>query len=151
MRSISITLLAMVLLTGCTNNKSDDSVHKRQKAIEEIQIAEKDFQKMTVEKGIMEAFEFYADSNAVMKRENDTLIYGRESIGKYYSSPSYTRASVTWSPDFTDASEEGDFGYTYGKYTWRLKNINGQAIEKKGRFHTVWKRQADRSWKFVWD
>ncbi|MGZ5210605.1 MAG: YybH family protein [Kaistella sp.] len=151
MRSASFIALVVALLTACVENKTDGSVNERQKAIEEIQMAEKDFQKMTAEKGIMEAFWFYADSNAVMKRENDTLIHGRDAIRKYYSAPDYTQALVTWSPDFTNASEQGDFGYTYGKYTWQIKDSTGRMNEFKGVFHTVWKRQADGSWKFVWD
>ena len=143
--------MVAALFTGCAGNKTDDSAGKRQEAIQQIQMAEKDFQKMTADKGIMEAFYFYADSNATIKRENDTLINGREAIRKYYSAPFYTQASVTWSPDFTDASEQGDMGYTYGKYTWKTKDSTGAMNEYKGVFHTVWRKQADGSWKFVWD
>jgi len=57
--------------------EADTVIHDRQESIEDIQMAEKNFQKMTTEKGIAEAFWFYADSNAVIKRENDTLIHGR--------------------------------------------------------------------------
>jgi ketosteroid isomerase-like protein len=151
MRSVSTIFLVVASLVACTNNKSDNPENKRQKAIEEIQLAEKDFQKMTVEKGIKEAFGFYADSNAVMKRENDTLIFGREAARKYYSSPSYTNALVTWAPDFTEASEDGSLGYTYGKYIWQIRDTTGTTTEFKGVFHTVWRKQADGSWKFVWD
>jgi hypothetical protein len=38
---------------------------------------EKDFEKMTREKGIVEAFYFYAADSAVIKRENDSLIIGK--------------------------------------------------------------------------
>ena len=106
---------------------------------------------MTVDKNIMEAFWFYADSNAVIKREHDTLIHGKEEIRKYYSAPFYLNASVTWSPDFTSASETGDFGYTYGKYTWTTKDSAGNVNDFQGIFHTVWKKQSDGTWKFVWD
>ena len=151
MRSTYFIIMVAALFTGCAGNKTDDSEDKRQEAIQQIQMAEKDFQKMTADKGIMEAFWFYADSNATIKRENDTLINGREAIRKYYSAPFYTQASVTWSPDFTDASEQGDMGYTYGKYTWKTKDSTGAMNEYKGVFHTVWRKQADGSWKFVWD
>jgi ketosteroid isomerase-like protein len=151
MKLVSISLVVVFLLTRCGSNGSGDSSNNKQKAVEEIQLAEKNFQNMTVEKGIIEAFVFYADSNAVMKREKDTLIFGKEAIRKYYSSPSYANASVTWSPDFTNASEDGNLGYTYGKFTWLIKDSTGKTTESKGVFHTVWKRQSDGSWKFVWD
>jgi ketosteroid isomerase-like protein len=135
------------LLIGCTNNNNDD----KDKAIAEIQKAEKEFAQMTAEKGIAESFWFYADSNAVIKRQNDTLIHGKEQIRRYYSDPFYSTAKVEWSPDFTDASADGGLGYTYGKYLWRVQDSNGKVLEYKGVFHTVWKKQKDGSWKYVWD
>jgi ketosteroid isomerase-like protein len=41
--------------------------------------------------------------------------------------------------------------YTYGKYTWRSKDTANQNASFSGIFHTVWKRQADGTWKYVWD
>ena len=50
-----------------------------------------------------------------------------------------------------DVSESGDLAYTYGKYTFSAFDSNAKKIEAKGIFHTVWKRQEDGSWKFVYD
>lgn len=151
MRSICLLLLVAALSGACNTHHNETSEDSRKKAIEEIEKAEKDFQKMSTDKGIMEAFWYYADSNAVIKRQNDSLIHGRDAIRNFYSADFYKQASVTWSPDFTDASAQGDFGYTYGKYTWQAKDSTGKVTEFKGVFHTVWKRQADGSWKYVWD
>ncbi|HLK29813.1 MAG TPA: hypothetical protein VKT28_14640 [Puia sp.] len=118
---------------------------------QEIAQAEKDFEKMAGEKGIKEAFVFYADSNAVIKRGNDSLVNGKDDIDHFYASPFYKTASVKWSPDFVDASSDGTLGYTYGKYVWQSKDSAGKINEFKGVFHTVWKKQKDGSWKFVWD
>ena len=113
--------------------------------------AEKDFAKMAAEKGIAEAFEFYADSNATIRRGRDSLIHGKEGIRNFYSADYYKTAAVTWSPDFIDASPDGNMGYTYGKYNWQSKDSSGRINEAKGIFHTVWKKQKDGSWKYVWD
>lgn len=150
MKSTFLLFAIAALFASCTMRYRDTS-DSRKKAIEEIEKAEKDFQKMSSDKGIMEAFWYYADSNAVIKRENDSLIKGKDAIRNYYSAAFYKQASVTWSPDFTDASAQGDVGYTYGKYTWQSKDSTGKVNEYKGVFHTVWKRQADGSWKYVWD
>jgi ketosteroid isomerase-like protein len=151
MKSTPLLFAIAVLFASCTMRYRDTSEDSRKKTIEEIERAEKDFQKMSAEKGIMQAFWYYADSNAVIKRQNDSLIHGKEAIRNFYSAPFYAQASVTWSPDFTDVSAQGDFGYTYGKYTWQSKDSTGKVTEYKGIFHTVWKRQADGSWKYVWD
>lgn len=137
----------LFLLFSCAENKTVDSTTVKK----EIADAEKAFETMAKEKGIAEAFAYYADSNAVIRRKNDTLITGKEGIRKFYSDDSYKAASVTWSPDFIDVSEKGDMAYTYGKYLWQSKDSTGKPIEFKGVFHTVWKKQKDGSWRYVWD
>ena len=113
--------------------------------------AEKSFEKMAAEKGIAEAFWYYADSNAVIKRDNDTLIVGKENIRRFYSADFYKSAKVEWTPDHIDVSENGDMAWTYGKYLWLSTDSNGVRKEFRGVFHTVWKKQKDGSWKYVWD
>lgn len=145
---ITAILLSSSLFYSCQSEKKDD-LHEKAKI--EIVQAEKDFEKMAAEKGIAEAFWFYADSNAIIKRQHDTLIQGKENIRNYYSADYFKIATVKWSPDFADASSNGDIGYTYGKYTWQSKDSSGKVNEAKGIFHTVWKRQKDGSWRYVWD
>lgn len=149
MRMIFKSLLpavGLILCTSCANTNN-----KQEQARDEIRRAEKDFEKMAVEKGIAEAFSFFADTSAVIKRENDTLISGRDAIRNYYSADYFKSASVKWSPDFTDASEDGKWGYTYGKYIWQSKDSTGITHETTGVFHTVWKKQKDGTWKYTWD
>lgn len=144
-------LAALVILSGilasCTENKADNS----NDAKKEIADAEKAFEAMAKEKGIAEAFAYYADSNAVIKRRNDSLIKGKEGIRNFYADDFYKTASVTWSPDFIETSPDGGLGYTYGQYLWQSKDSTGKVNEIRGIFHTVWKKQKDGSWRYVWD
>ena len=117
----------------------------------EVFKAEADFKNLSQSKGIAEAFYTFADSNAVIKRENDTLIQGKENIKNYYSNPKFQKASVTWKPDFVAVSNDGSMAYTYGKYVWTVTDSIGKKKDFKGLFHTVWKKQKDGSWKYVWD
>ena len=142
-----ISFIVLFAFISCTESKTinSDSVKK------EIADAEKAFETMVKEKGIAEAFKFYADSNAVIKRRNDSLIKGKAGIKNFYGDKFYESASVTWSPDFIDVSENGDMAYTYGKYLWQSKDSLGKISESRGVFHTVWKKQKDGSWRYVWD
>ena len=146
MRITGLFLTVCLLIYSC-QDKTNNS--KKEKAINEIQQAEKDFDKMAAEKGIAEAFWYFADSNAVIRR--DSVIKGKNNIRGFYSKDFYKTATVTWSPDFTDASETGDLGYTYGKYLWQSRDSTGKTNEARGVFHTVWKKQKDGSWRYVWD
>ena len=123
----------------------------KEKVKQEIFNTEKSFEKMCAEKGIAEGFYFFAAGGAVIKRQNDTLIIGKENIKKYYDKDFYKNAKVKWTPDFIDVSDDGTMAYTYGKYVWTAKDENGNPSEYKGVFHTVWKKQSDNTWKYVWD
>jgi ketosteroid isomerase-like protein len=144
--SIAASVLSLCLFHYSCQSRSGN---RKEKARQEISQAEKDFEKMAAEKGIAEAFWYFADSNAVIKR--DSLVKGKENIRVYYSAGNFKTASVTWSPDFTEASEAGDLGYTFGKYLWQSRDSTGKITEARGVFHTVWKKQKDGSWKYVWD
>lgn len=143
-----LTLSAVTMFIGCTT-KLETKNSGDYKA--EILKAEKEFEKTVAEKGIAEGFYQFADQNATIKREKDTLITGKENIKRYYSDPKYKKASVTWNADFADVSVSGDLAYTYGKYAWTVKDSTGNSKTFKGVFHTIWKRQADGNWKYVWD
>ena len=135
-------------LAACSNNEKPID---KESVKTEIAAAEREFEKMAAEKGIAEAFWAFADTSAVIKRQNDTLIRGKENIRNYYSAEFYKTATVKWAPDFIDVSDKGDMGYTYGKYLWQSRDSSGKLNEFRGVFHTVWKKQADGSWKYVWD
>lgn len=147
----TITFLVLISLYCFVSSCREQQENQSAKAKEAITKAEKDFETMAAEKGIAEAFWFFADSNAVIKRGNDSLIRGKEAIRNFYAAAYFKTASVKWSPDFVAASEDGNMGYTYGQYTWQSKDSSGTIKESHGVFHTVWKKQEDGSWKYVWD
>ena len=143
------TFFSILLLFNSCNTKKEPN--NREAFRNEIINTERDFEKAARDKGIKEAFYSFADENAVIKRGNDSLITGKENIKNFYSKPVFREAEVTWKPDFTDVSADGTLGYTYGKYIWKSKDKNGRRTEFRGVFHTVWKRQADGTWRYVWD
>jgi ketosteroid isomerase-like protein len=148
MKKTYLLIFILFILLSCnskTGITSQDALN------EEIFKAEDDFKNLSQSKGIAEAFYTFADENAVIKRENDSLIRGKENIKKYYENPNYKNAFVTWKPDFIEVSKDGEMAYTYGKYVWTFTDSVGNKKDYKGLFHTVWKKQKDGSWKYVWD
>jgi ketosteroid isomerase-like protein len=145
MKTTIFWAVIILLNTSCHHFSGKEELRK------EIFQTEKAFEKMASEIGIAEAFYYFADENAVIKRGNDSLIIGKENIKIYYDKGNFKNATVHWTPDFINVSDCGTLGYTYGKYVWKIKNTNGDIVENNGIFHTVWKKQNDNSWKYVWD
>ena len=145
MKTTIFGILFILFISACQTPVDVAQVKK------DIFNTEKDFEKMTREKGIVEAFYFYAADSAVIKRENDSLIIGKENIRKYYVAQDISKAQVNWSPDYIDVSDDGTMAYTYGSYLWKIPDSDSTFVAYKGVFHTVWKKQADGSWKYVWD
>jgi len=145
MKSLFLHILLLLVLVSCSE------MANKAKIKQEILQTEKAFEKMAAEKSISEAFYHFADDSAVILRGNDSLIKGKENIRSYYQKMDNKGAVVNWAPDHIDVSSSGDLAYTYGRYLWKIKADNGHTTEYRGVFHTVWKRQKDQSWKYVWD
>jgi len=113
---------------------------------------EQNFTLMAAEEGISKAFMAYAAEDAVLMR-NNKLVIGKGNFQDLFESQASKPRDekLSWKPDFVDVSASGDLGYTYGQFTYSFTDSSGTTIESKGVFHTVWKRQADGSWRFVWD
>ena len=97
-------LSLVIILLSCHHN--NPLMADSPSAETEIKNAEKAFEQMAAEKGIAEAFAFFADSNAVIKRGRDSIIHGKEGIRNYYSADHFKTASVKWSPDFVSVSKK---------------------------------------------
>ncbi|RIA09457.1 ketosteroid isomerase-like protein [Flavobacteriaceae bacterium MAR_2010_72] len=137
--------IALLLTLAACAPKGDDL---KEQWKEELLEAETQFAALVKEKGLHEAFVAFADENAVLMR-NNTLIIGKKAIDERYRN--MNSKTLTWTPDFIDVSKSGDLGYTYGTYQFKYTDSTGTDRIDTGIFHSVWKRQDDGSWKYVWD
>ena len=137
--------VSLILLLSCINISKTSNIEKWK---DEILQTEKDFAEMVKTDGLRKAFLHYAADNAVLLR-NDKLIIGKNNIDVLYQGQNST--GLSWIPDFVDVSDAGDLGYTYGKYVFSYTDKSGKELENNGIFHSIWKRQSDGKWRFVWD
>src|SRR5262245_47902878 len=56
------------------------------------------------------------------------------------------KGTLAWTP--LSSGARGDFGYTLGTFTFAF---TGQPPREHGSYCTIWKKQADGSWKVVFD
>jgi ketosteroid isomerase-like protein len=142
-----VVILCFLFINGC-NLQPDRSDIEKWKA--EIAETEGKFAELAAQEGIRTAFLYYAAEDAVLSRNNN-IIKGKESIKNWFEGQSLENVKLIWSPDFVDVSSSGDLGYTYGKFTFSGTDPDGNPLQSEGIFHTVWKRQANGEWRFVWD
>ncbi len=150
MKKLSLLLLLLLLFTySCNMNSEKGSVEQWKNEILET---EQNFTQLAQEEGIPVAFLAYADEDAVLIR-NNKLVIGKNAIREYYANQGLEDTSVklTWKPEFVDVAESGELGYTYGYYDYSYIDSAGNKKENRGVFHSIWKRQPDGSWRFVWD
>lgn len=138
-------------LAVCCSNCSTPEPDQPERLQKEIIAVEKAFMDQLNAQSPAEAFGNFAADQAVIKRENDTLILGKANIIHYYQQPIYHNAKAFWKPDYVSVALGGDMAYTFGRYRWEFRDSLGQLTEWKGVFHTVWEKQADGQWRFVWD
>ncbi len=126
-------LILLIILPGCQTKTNEASLEKWKQEIVDTESA-------------------FAADDAVLMR-NNSLVIGKQEMTKFFEtqSPGQGKMSLSWKPDYVDVSKSGDLGYTYGKFVLTLTDTTGVTRENTGVFHTVWKKQADGSWRFVWD
>ncbi len=144
-KEIYLLLVFLFSISACDNTSSQIETWKQ-----EIADTEKAFCEMAQKEGIVRAFEFYAAEDGVIKRGKN-VIKGKSEIKAWYKNDTKPGDTLTWIPAFIDVSTSGDMGYTYGDYHFAYLDSLGNQKESRGIFHTVWKRQQDGSWRFVWD
>ncbi len=142
------TIMLMFFFAACVPNQKHDQTEVWKK---EILDAERAFDSLAQVTSIQQAFVTFAAEEVTVLRNNN-LIKGKSALKNYFVADAQTdKVSLTWKPDFVDVSASGDLGYTYGKYVYAATDSLGNTKSNEGIFHTVWKRQQDGSWKFVWD
>ena len=149
MKQLISTLLFSFLLLSCSekNDTNNTEIWKN-----EVLRTEKAFEQAVQQDGLAVGFVAFAADDVALMRGNK-LILGKMAMTENFanSQTDFNKVKLSWTPDFVDVSASGDLAYTYGKYTYSLTDSAGNVKTDEGIFHTVWKRQADGNWKFVWD
>lgn len=61
------------------------------------------------------------------------------------------RPQFEWHPEVVEVSVDGELGLSRGPWTIRTKGPDGREVELSGTFNSVWRRQADGSWRVLFD
>ena len=119
-----------------------------QSPLEEMVKTEQAFSKMAEEKNTRDAFMAYIADDGLLFRPG--AVNGKKWMIEHPVPPSDKRPLLAWQPNFAGMAASGDMGFTTGPWEARA-DINDANPSGYGHFVTVWKKQADGSWKWVVD
>jgi ketosteroid isomerase-like protein len=115
-----------------------------------LQDADRAFNHATAERRADGWTEFFAEDGAMIRPAGTITGQAaiREQMVKAFADTAF---SLTWEPLRADVGAAGDLGYTIGRSEARFRNARGEVVVRTGRYLTVWKKQADGSWKVAQD
>ena len=119
-----------------------------QTPLQDMVKTEQAFSKMAEEKTAREAFMAFIADDGLLFRPG--AVNGKQWMIEHPVPPSDKKPLLAWQPSFAEMSASGDMGFTTGP--WESKpDRNDPKPSAYGHFVTVWKKQADGSWKWVVD
>jgi ketosteroid isomerase-like protein len=138
-------LVSLALAWACTSPRASD-VSQTRTALQE---ADRAFNRAAAARRADGGMDFMAPNGALI-RPAGTLTGPavRDAVTRMLADTSFT---LTWEPLVSDVGASGDLGYTVGHWVAHFRNDKGAPMTSTGRYLTIWKQQADHSWKVVQD
>ena len=138
MRKLLFGILALIACNSTPTNKS-------KQAAEEITQADKNMSLLAAKEGFNKALLTYADDSVVKPQDGELPVSGKAALEKYGRDKPDTK-NLSWEPFKAEASASGELGYTFGNWKMVMKDTT-----LYGNYCTIWKKQADGKWKFIFD
>jgi uncharacterized protein (TIGR02246 family) len=146
-RLLTTIALAMALAGGCGEshsvNLSDEeaAIHK----------TDADWLAAAASHDVNRALPFWADDATILVPGVPPIV-GKEAIRKYvtesFATPGF---SITWKTEKVEVAQSGDLAYSTGTNRVSFNGPDGKSLTEEGRGVTIWKKQANGSWRCVLD
>lgn len=147
MRAVTAGILAL-LVVGCPNAPA--AVDQGAEVARLMQTSRE--WSAVASSGDIEAIIAYWDDDAVMMAPGQPPLRGKQAIREYVEgSATIPGFGVKWEPLEGHVSISGDLGYLVERNEFSYQDSTGTQITEANKVVTVWKKQADGSWKNVVD
>src|SRR5215469_984370 len=122
---------------------------EREKWEADVQSADAAWERAYTAKNLERTVEF-CDQNVSFLWPNMPIVTRRAEVRDAIAKD-FATEDLTWHSTEVGAARSGDLAYTAGTYQSKLRGRAGKGSIDKGKYLTVWKRQADGSWKVLLD
>ena len=131
----------LFLFCSCSQRKEDLT----KKAADEIAAADIAMSNLATKDGFYKALLAYADDSVKIMRPGKLPIMSKTEAETSWADKPVIK-ELTWKPVRVEAAVNGDMGYSFGYSTYQ-----GKDTVTYTNYCTIWRRQKDGSWKFVFD
>ena len=144
-------IVALILvLAGCQQAPPPQAPDTRAADETAIRAAEADMAKAFAALDPAKTASFYTDDIVGMSADSP-VIQGRENMQKYFETMMKEKPELSWAPVKVEVARSGDLAYSWGKGKLSMKGKKGKVTETTAKYVSVWKKQADGSWKIAVD
>lgn len=112
------------------------------------------FSDFSQKNGFAKALAEYAAPDAIKLNPRQYSTFGKEQLQKEAAADSLgsSEGALTWKPMKVHVSDAGDMAAAFGDWYFTFKSPKtSNDTTLYGNYTTVWKKQADGTWKFILD
>ena len=149
-RNLASVLGLLAAVAGSSAGVAVDGSAERAARTEQVRAVELAFAKAVLD-DTPEAFAALLDEGAVFVSGQD-VSRGKATVieaWKGYFGPE--RPYFEWHPDVVELSADGNLGLSRGPWVIRTRDKEGKEVEIRGLYNSIWQRQADGSWRILFD
>jgi ketosteroid isomerase-like protein len=113
------------------------------------------FSKLSTQKGYIEAFYTYIANDGINisaaggpPANKETFRKRLEWLKEQTNPP---QVHLVWDPILAHVASSEDLGFTTGGYVSNFTDPSGKKMEGRGYYLSIWQKQPDGAWKFVFD
>jgi ketosteroid isomerase-like protein len=92
----------------------------------------------------------FCDEQGSMLVTGAPIATGKDAIAKLIAED-FAHDNIEWHANKVGVSRSSDLGYTSGTTGMSFKDASGKTVVYKGKYLTVWRKQANGEWKVLYD
>jgi ketosteroid isomerase-like protein len=144
-KNLALLLAAAVVLSAPAYAQS------AAKLTEAVRNADLGWEKVFSARNLDASVDYIAKDGAMLP-PNAPIATGQDEVRKFISDLfALKNLNVSWQPDTVEVANSGDLAFTAGTYQMAWDDAQDNSHTDRGKYVTVWKKQADDSWKVLRD
>jgi uncharacterized protein (TIGR02246 family) len=138
-------LFALVFLSACREQTDT------KKEAEKLMQTSREWSNVASSRDVEKVLNYWSD-DAVVISAGQPVLKGKQAIrGMVESSFNTPGFQISWAPESVEISKSGDIGYMIEHDDMITNDSTGKPVTRHYKSVTIWKKQADGSWKNIVD